>query len=77
MKLIFCMQINIKVDFNNSGIKVFYKVIVSLLMGMIKHFQSTQSNKFALSLQYLIKEVRYGVHFLHPDKHQSFRKLAL
>ena len=76
MKLIFCIQINIKVDFNNSGIKVFYKVILSFLMGIIKHSQNTQSNKFALSLQYLKKEVRYGVNFLHVDKHQSFYKLT-
>ena len=27
-------------------------------------------------LQYLRKEVRNGVHFLHADKHQSFYKLA-
>ena len=42
----------------------------SLLMGVIKHSQSTQSNKFAISLQYLKKEVRNGGHFLHEDKHQ-------
>ena len=45
-------------------------------MGMIKHSQSTQSIKFVISLQYLKKEVRDGVHFLHADKHQSFYKLA-
>ena len=67
----------LQVDFNTLSIKVFYKVILSLLMGMIKHSQSTQSNKFAISLQYLKKEVRDGVHFLHADKHQSFYKLAL
>ena len=44
---------------------------------MIKHSQSTQSNKFALSLQYLKNEVRKGVHFLHADEHQSFYKLGL
>ena len=65
------------VDFNNLGIKVSYKVILSLLMGMIKHSQSTQSNKFAISLQYLKKEVRDEVHFLHADKQQSFYKVAL
>ena len=27
------------------------------MKGMIRHFESTQSNKFAMSLQYLIKEV--------------------
>ena len=46
-------------------------------MGMIKHPQSTQSNKFAVSLQYLKKEVRDKTHFLHADKHQRFYKLAL
>ena len=53
----------LQVDFNTLSIKVFYKVILSLLMGMIKHSQSTQSNKFAISLQYLKKEVRH-YHFL-------------
>ena len=38
-------------------------------MGMIKHSQSTQSNKLAISLQYLKKEVRDGV------KDQNFHKL--
>ena len=65
------------VDFNTLLIKCSYKVILSLLMGMIKHSQSTQSNKFVISLQYLKKEVTDGVHFLHADKHQSFYKLAL
>ena len=46
-------------------------------MCMIKHSQSTQRNKFVISFQYLKKEVRDGVHFLHADKHQSFYKLAL
>ena len=46
-------------------------------MGMIKHSQSTQSNKFAIYLQYLKKEVRDRAHFLHADKHQSFCKLTL
>ena len=38
---------------------------------MIKHSQITQSNKFAIPLQYLKKEVRNGGHFGHGDKHQS------
>ena len=62
----------LQVYFNTLGIKVSYKLILSLLMDMIKHSQSTQINKFAISLQYLKKEVRDGVHFLHLDKHQSF-----
>ena len=44
---------------------------------MIKHSQSTQSNKFAISLQNFKIEVRDGVHFLHANEHQSFYKLAL
>ena len=66
----------LQVDFNALDIKVSYKVIL-LLMVITKHSQSTQSNKFAISLQYLIKEVRNGVHFLHADKHQSFYKWTL
>ena len=41
----------LQVDFNTLGIKVSYKVILSLLMNMITHSQSIQSNKFAISLQ--------------------------
>ena len=43
---------------------------------MIKCFQITQSNKFAISLQYLKKEVRNGDHFWHADKRESFYKLV-
>ena len=43
-----------------------------ILMGMVKHSQSSQNSKFALSLQYLKKEVRDEVDFVHPDKHQNF-----
>ena len=57
--------------------KVSYKVVLSLLMGVIKHSECTQSNMFAISLQYLKKDVRNGVHFLHTDEHQNFYKLAL
>ena len=39
----------LQVDFNTLRIKVFYKMILSLLMGMIKHSQRTQSSKFAIS----------------------------
>ena len=36
-------------------------------MRMIKCSQSTQSNKVAISLQYLREEVRDGGPFLHAD----------
>ena len=52
----------LQVDFTILGIKVSYKVVLSLLMGMIKHSQSTQSNKFAISLQYLKKKL--GMEFI-------------
>ena len=45
-------SVNLKVDFNNLGVKISYKAILSLLIGMIKHSQSTQSNKFTIFLQY-------------------------
>ena len=38
----------LQVDFSTLGIKVPYKLMLSLLMGMIKHSQSTQCNKFAV-----------------------------
>ena len=56
----------LQVDFNTLGIKVSCKVVLSLLMGMIKHSQSTQSNKFSISQ----KEVRNGVYFFYVEKHQ-------
>ena len=38
---------------------------------MARHAQITQNNKFAISLQYLKKEVSYEVDFLHANKHES------
>ena len=43
-----------------------------ILMGMVKHSQSSQNRKFAVPLQYLTKEVRDEVDLLHVHKHQSF-----
>ena len=45
----------LQVDFNTLGIKVSFKVLLSLLMIMIKHSQRTQSNKFAISFTILQK----------------------
>ena len=42
-----------------------------ILMGTVKHSQSSQNNKFANFLQYLKKEVRDQVDFLYAEKHQS------
>ena len=48
-----------------------------ILTGMVKDSQSSQNSKFAMSLQYLKKEVKDEVDFLHVDKHQSFLKVYL
>ena len=45
-------------------------------MDMIKHSQITQSNKFAISSQYLKKESRNGGHFWHAESRQCFYKLV-
>ena len=75
MKLIFWIQINIKVPqkfISTLWVSKFpIRLILSLLMDVIKHSQITQSNKFAISLQYSKSEVRNGGHSLHADKRQS------
>ena len=38
---------------------------------MARHAQIAQNNKFAISLQYLKKEVSDEADFLHADKHES------
>ena len=50
------------------NIKVLYKLIVSFLMVMVKHAQSTQNSKFVIYLQYLKKEEWDEVDFMHADK---------
>ena len=61
MQLIFCMQ-------DESLLQI----DTMILMEMVKFSQSSQNSKFAMSSQYLKKEVRDEINFLHPDKHQSF-----
>ena len=53
----------LQVDFNTLGIKVSHKFMLSLFVGISKHSQITQSNKFPISLQYLKKEVRRSSFF--------------
>ena len=48
-----------------------------ILMGIAKHSQSSQNNTFVMSLQYLNKEVRDEVDFLHADKHHSFLQVDI
>ena len=55
----------------------FLQINIMVLIGMIKHSQSSQSSKFTMFLQYFKQEVRDEVDFLHAGKHQSFYKLTL
>ena len=63
MKLNFCLQKNMK---------VFYKLIISLWVCIARKAQSTQNNKFTISLQYLNENVKDEVNFLPADKRESF-----
>ena len=47
-----------------------------ILMGMVKHFQSSQKRNFVMILQHLKKEVRDENDFLHTDKQQSFLQIS-
>ena len=73
----------LQVYFNTLSIKVFYKVMLLLLMGMTKHSQRTQSNKFAISLQYLKKGVKNGIlyslcfHKVTGDKSSKYFTIKL
>ena len=42
------------------------------LLVIARHAQNTQNSKFVISLQYLKKEVRDEVDFLHADKLITF-----
>ena len=64
---IFCLQTNIK----NSSNWYYHFTCVA------RHAQITQNNKFAISLQYLKKEMSDEIEFLHADKHESLHKLIL
>ena len=43
---------------------------------MTSHAQITQNNKFAISLQYLKKELRDKVDFLHTDKYENLLQIG-
>ena len=49
----------------------FLQIDTMILMGMVKHSQSSESSKFAMPLQY-VNKVGDEVDFLHAGKHQSF-----
>ena len=53
----------LQVDFNTFGIKDPYKVILSFLLGMIKHSQRSSISKVTMSLQ-CIKKKKLGREFI-------------
>ena len=66
MNLIFCLQVKFK---------GFFKLIPSFYMCVARHGQITQSNKFAIYLQYLEKKVSDEVDSLRADKHESLLQI--
>ena len=48
-----------------------------VFMVIVKHSQSSPKSKFVMSLQYLRKEVRDEVDFLHANKHQNILQVDL
>ena len=66
MKFIVAMEIDIE---------VFYKLILPFWVWVVKHAQSTQNNKFAISLQYVRENLKDEVDFLPADKHQRFLQI--
>ena len=61
-----------EVDFLHAGKhKNLLQIDTMILLGMVKHFQSSQNSTFAMSLQCLKTEVGHEVNFLRADKHQS------
>ena len=62
MKLIFYLLTNVE---------DFFKLLLSFQVCVARHVQTTEDNKFAISLQYVKKEVSDAVDFLHTDKHET------
>ena len=63
-------EVNDEVDFLHvDKHESLLQIDAIILVEMVKHFQSSQNSKFAMSLQYPKKEVRGEVDFLHANKH--------
>ena len=63
----FCLQINTK---------VFYRLMVPFLLCVARSAQSTQNNKFPISMQYLKKKVKDEADFLPAVKCQRFLQIG-
>ena len=53
----------------------FLQITVIILDGVTRHVQITQNSKFAISLQYLQKELSDETNFLHADQHESMLQI--
>ena len=63
-------EVNDEVDFLHvDKQESLLQIDAIILVEMVKHFQSSQNSKFAMSLQYPKKEVRGEVDFLHANKY--------
>lgn len=60
--MVFCIKLNIEVS---------HKLVVSFLMVIARHAQSTLNGKFVISLQYLKIEGRDEIDILHTNNHQT------
>ena len=49
--------------------------IDNIILGVARHGQITQNNKFSISLQYLKKKVSDEVDFLHLYEHGNFLQI--
>ena len=57
------------------NIKGFFRLILTCKVCVTMHTQVTQNDKFAISFQYLKKDVSDEVDFLHPDKRESLLQI--
>ena len=65
-------EVNDEVDVLHAGKhENLLQIDTMILIEIIKHFQSSQNNKFTISGQYLKKEVKDEVDFLHAEKNKS------
>ena len=57
-------EVSDEIDFLNADMhKNLLQIDTMTLIGILKHSQSSQNTKVTLSLQYIKKEVRKGMHF--------------
>ena len=53
----------------------FFKLLLSFYVCVARHPQITQNNKFAVSLQYLKKELSDEIDLLHAGEHENLLRI--